>query len=94
MKTPVAPGFTLNDLVPAPANVVVLLGPLGLAFVGPTQPLPGVLPAGEPALPVWLEEPRTPLCFWGFSLPTRATPGIELWSFRLCPPTVHSLHGI
>ena len=52
-----APGFTLNDLVPAPANVVVLLGPLGLAFVGPTQPLPGVLPAGEPPLPVWPEEP-------------------------------------
>ena len=51
-STHLAPGFTLNDLVPAPANVVVL-GPLGLSFVGPTQPLPGVLPAGEPALPVW-----------------------------------------
>ena len=26
------PGFTLNDLVPAPANVVVLWGLLGLGF--------------------------------------------------------------
>ncbi|VFV22220.1 Hypothetical predicted protein, partial [Lynx pardinus] len=28
-NTHLAPGFTLNDLVPAPVNVVVLLGPLG-----------------------------------------------------------------
>ena len=28
-NTHLAPGFTLNDLVPAPANVVVLPGPLG-----------------------------------------------------------------
>ena len=28
-----------------------------LPFGGPTQPLPGVLPAGELPLPVWLEDP-------------------------------------
>ena len=51
----------------------------GLAFGGPTQPLPGVLPAGEPPLPMWPGEPWTPLCSWGFALPIRALPGIELW---------------
>ena len=33
----------------------------GLAFGGPTQPLPDVLPAGELPLSVWPEEPWTPL---------------------------------
>ena len=33
-NTHLAPGFTLNDLVPAPANVVVLPGPLGPLPVG------------------------------------------------------------
>ena len=36
-NTDLGPGFTLNDLVPAPANVVVLwslLGPLGSAGTG------------------------------------------------------------
>ena len=60
-------GFTLNDFVPAPANVVVLPSPLG--------PLPGgVLPAGEPPLPGWPKDLRTSLCSWGFTLPTRAPP--------------------
>ena len=66
----------------------------GLAFGAPTQPLPGVPPAGEPPLPVWPEEPRTPLCSWGFALPTRAPPGIELQSFRLCAHPFYSLNGI
>ena len=66
----------------------------GLAFGGPTQPLPGVIPAEEPPLPMWPEEPGTPLCSWGFALPTRAPPGIELRSFRLCAPPVYSLKGI
>ena len=34
-NTHLAPGFTLNDLVPAPANVVVLPGPLGPCLWGP-----------------------------------------------------------
>ena len=46
----------------------------GLAFGGATQPLPGVLPAGEPPLPVWPEKRRTSLCSWGFAFPTRAPP--------------------
>ena len=57
-NTHLAPGFTLNDLVPAPANVVPSQVHWGLAFGGPAQPLPGVLPAGEPPLPVWPEDPR------------------------------------
>ena len=56
-STHLAPGFTLNDLVPAPTNVVVLPSPLGSCLWGTKQPLPGVLPAGEPPLPVWPEEP-------------------------------------
>ena len=64
----------------------------GLAFRGLTQPLPGVFPAGELPLPMWPEEPWTPLCSWGFALPTRAPPGIELWSFRLCTPSVYILN--
>ena len=51
-----------------------------LAFGGVTQPLPGVLPAGKPPLPMWPEEPRTPLSSWGFALATRALPGIKLHS--------------
>ncbi|XP_003987348.2 gap junction delta-2 protein [Felis catus] len=56
-NTHLAPVFTLNDLVPAPANVVVLLGPLGPYLWGTTQPLPGVLPAGQPPLPCGLKNP-------------------------------------
>ena len=56
-NTCLAPGFTLNDIVLAPANVVVLPGPLAPCLWGPTQPLPGVLPAGEPPLPCG---PKTP----------------------------------
>ncbi|XP_044895868.1 uncharacterized protein LOC123380752 [Felis catus] len=47
----------------------------GLAFGGPSQPQPGVLPAGEPPLPVWPEDARTSVGSWGFALPTRAPPG-------------------
>ncbi|XP_030174485.1 uncharacterized protein LOC115516183 isoform X3 [Lynx canadensis] len=42
---------------------------------GSTQPLPGVLPARQPPFHLWPEEPWTPLCSWGFTLPTRAPPG-------------------
>ncbi|XP_047706423.1 dehydrogenase/reductase SDR family member 12 [Prionailurus viverrinus] len=80
----------------------------GLAFGGPTQPLPGVLPSGEPPLPVWPEEPRNPLRSWGFALPTRAPPDLcqqreqcqEVWrrsvidAFRKSPATLQvSLAG-
>ena len=82
-NTHLAPGFTPGDLVPAPANVVVLEP---LPEWGATQPLPHALPAGEEPLPVWPEDPRTPLCSWGFALPARAPPGMALQSLRLCAP--------
>ena len=41
-------------------------------------------PSRETASAVWPEEPQTPLCSWGFILPTRQPPGIELQSSRLC----------
>ena len=53
-------------------------------------PLPNVFPAGEPPLPMWLEDlSDLTLCFQGFVLPTRALPGIELWSSRFCTSPVY-----
>ncbi|XP_078301533.1 uncharacterized protein LOC144616103 [Panthera onca] len=68
-----APGFTLKDLVPAPANVAAfrgLLGPGGFngLYQVSFQQWNRFSPCG----------PRTswtPLCSWGFALPTRAPPG-------------------
>ena len=95
-NTHLAPGFTLNDLVPAPVNVVVLQGPLG------------PLPLGRLHSPYQMSSQqgnrfslcglRTPpdlvFCSWEFALLTRAPPGIELQSFGLCTPPVYSLNGI
>ena len=53
--THLAPGFTLNVLVPTPANAAVLWGPLGLGVA--TQPLLNVLPAEELPFLVWPEDP-------------------------------------
>ena len=91
-NTPLVPGFTLNDLVPAPVNVAAFWGLLG--------------PGGFTSLyQMFFQEwnrfslcgPRTswtPLCSWGFALPTRAPPGIKLWSCSLCVPLVYCLNGI
>ena len=71
-NTRLAPGFTPRDRVPAPANVVFLWGlprwPHGLYQMPSSR---------GTASPVWPEDPRTPLCSWGFVLPTRAPPGIS-----------------
>ena len=56
-NTHVAPGFTPNDPVLAPVNVVVLPGPPGSCLWGTPQPLPDVLPAGEPTLPCGPKNP-------------------------------------
>ncbi|XP_047701067.1 uncharacterized protein LOC125158266 [Prionailurus viverrinus] len=70
--TRLAPGFTLHDPVPAPANVAAFRG------------LPG--PGGFHSLhrmsfrqrnrlsPCGPSTSRTPLCSWGLALPTRAPP--------------------
>ena len=53
-----AQGFTLNELVLAPVNVVVLQGPLGLLPVGWLHSLYQMFfPRGEPPLPVWPKDP-------------------------------------
>uniref|UniRef100_A0ABI7ZSU9 RBR-type E3 ubiquitin transferase n=1 Tax=Felis catus TaxID=9685 RepID=A0ABI7ZSU9_FELCA len=67
-----APGFTLEDLVPAPANVAAfwgLLGPGGLnsLYQMSFQQWDRFSPCGP-------RTSRTPLCSWGFALPTRAPP--------------------
>ena len=91
-NTRLAPGFTLNDLVLATVNVAVLwglLGPGGFNSLYQTsfQQWNRFSPCGP-------RTSRTPLCSWGFGLSTRAPPGIELWSCRLCTPLVYSLNGI
>ena len=79
-NTHLAPGFTLNNLAPAPANVAVFQGLLE----------PGVLNSlYQMSFQQWNHfspcGPRTfqtPLCSWGLALPTRAPPGIELQPLR------------
>ena len=61
-NTHLAPGFTLNDLVPAPANAAILWGLLGL---GCLKPLPNVLAAVEPLFPVWPKNLPDPTLFLG-----------------------------
>ena len=73
--THLPPGFTLNDLVPEPVNVVVLwglLGPLGSAGVA-TRALPHVVPAGELPLPVWPENLPDPTLLLGIRPSHRST---------------------
>ena len=91
-NTHLVPGFTLNGLVPAPANVVVLQGPLR-ACRRPHSLYPLSSQQGT-ASPLWPENPQTSFCSWGFALPTRAPPGIKLQSCSLCAPLVYGLNGI
>ncbi|VFV42198.1 Hypothetical predicted protein [Lynx pardinus] len=91
-RTLLAPGFTLNDLVPAPANVAVfggLLGPGGFNRLHQTsfQQWNSFSPCGP-------RTSQTRLCSWGLALPTRAPPGRELRSCSRRAPLVYSLNGI
>ena len=91
-NTYLAPGFTLNDLALAPANVAAfwgLLGPGGFnsLYQMSFQQWNRFSPCGP-------RTSRTPLCSWGFAFPTRAPPGIELRTCSLCAPVVYSLNGI
>ena len=91
-NTRLAPGFTLNDLVPAPGNMAVLQGLLGPGGFNSLYQMS--FQQWNHYSPCGPRNSRTPPCSWGFALPTRAPPGIELWSCRLCPPLVYSLNGI
>ena len=90
-NTHLAPGFTLNVLVPTPVNVVVLWGPLGPLPVGWPHSLYQVsFLQGNRLSPMWPEDPLDlTLCSRGFALPTGPPPGIKLQSFRLCTPPVY-----
>ena len=77
-NTHLAPSFTFNDLAPAPANVAIFWGLLGPG---------GFNSLYQMSFQQWncfsLCGPRTswtPLCSWGFTVPTRAPPSIKLWS--------------
>ena len=84
------PGRFHRIFVPIPANVAVLRGLLGPLPVGGLTASTGCLPSGGTASPVWpVGASDLAACSWGFALPTRAPPGIELWSFRLCAPPVY-----
>ena len=91
-NTHLAPGFTLNDLVPAPANVAIFWGLLGPGGFNSLYQMS--FQQWNRFSPCGLRTSWTPLCSWGFALPTRAPPGIELRSCSLCAPLVYSLNGI
>ena len=91
ITTHLTPGFTLN-LVPAPANVASFWGLLGPGGFNSLYQIS--FQKWNRFSPCGLRTSWTPLCSWGFALPTRAPPGIELWSCRLCLPLVYSLNGI
>ena len=91
-NTHLAPGFTLNDLVPALENVAAFWGLLGPGGFNSLYQMS--FQQWNHFFPCVPRTSWTPFCSWGFAFPTRALPGIELWSFSLCTPTVYSLNGI
>ena len=91
-NTHLAPGFTLNDLVPVPANVAILWGLLRPGGFNDLYQMS--FQQWNRFSPCGLRTSQTPLCSWVFTLPTRASPGIELRSCSLCAPLVYSLNGI
>ena len=81
-NTHLAPGFSLNDLVLAPAYVIVLWGLLGLMA---SQPVPNMLPAVEPLLLVWPENLLDPILFLGIRPSHQSTAryqAVELQTLR------------
>ena len=81
---------TLSDLVPAMANVAVLRGLLIPLPVGWLHTLYQMSFQQRNCFsPHGLRTSQPSLCSWEFTLPTRALPGIELWSFRLCASPVY-----
>ena len=69
-NTHLTPGFTLNNLAPAPANVAAFWGLLG---PGGFNSLPNVPPAVEPLFPVWPEILPDPTLFLGIHLSHQST---------------------
>ena len=90
--THLTPGFTLNNLAPAPVNVAAFRGLLGPGGFNSLYQLS--FQQWNRFSPCGLRTSRTPLCSWGFALPSRAPPGMELGSCSLCTPLVYSLNGI
>ena len=83
-NTHLGPGFTLKDLVSAPANVAVFWGLLGPGGFNSLYQMTFL--QWNHFSPCGLRTSRTPLCSWGFALPTRAPPGMELQSCSLSLP--------
>ena len=91
-KPHLAPGFTLNNLAPVPANVAAFQGLLGPGGFNSLYQMS--FQQWNRFFPCGLRTSQIPLCSWGFALPTRAPPGMELRSCSLCAPLVCSLNGI
>ena len=90
-NTRLAPGLTLNDLVPAPANVAAFRGLPGPGGFNSLRQMSfrqrnRLAPCGPSAS-------RTPLCSWGFALPPGAPPGRELRRCSLALPSFTVLMG-
>ena len=91
-NTHLALGFTLNNLAPAPVNVATFRGLLGPGSFNSLYQMS--FQQWNLFSPCGPRTSWTSLCSWVFALPTRAPPGIELWSCSLCAPLVYSLNGI
>ncbi|XP_058591793.1 uncharacterized protein LOC131515131 isoform X2 [Neofelis nebulosa] len=71
-NTHLTPGFTLKDLVWAPANVAAFWGLLGPGGFNSLHQMS--FQQWDRFSPCGPRTSRTPLCSWGFALPTRAPP--------------------
>ena len=86
-NTHLSPGYTLNDIFPSPVNVAIFLGLVGPGAFNSLYQMS--FQQWNRFSPCGPRTSWTPLCSCGLALPTRAPPGIELWSCKLCSPLVY-----
>ena len=80
-NTHLAPGFTLNDLAPAPVNVAAFRGLLGSGGFNSLYQMS--FQHWNRFSPYGLRTSWTPCRSWGFSFPTRAPPAFALPLFTV-----------
>ena len=84
-----APGFTLNDLVPAPANVAILWGLLGPGGLTASAKCPS---SSGTASPMWLEKLPDPTLLLGIHPSHQSTARYRAVEFQtLCSPVYRVL---
>ena len=90
-NTHLAPGFTPNDLAPAPVNVAVLWGLWAQVAL---QPLPNVLPVVELLFPGWSENLLDPTLLLGILLSHQSTARYLATEFQTLRSPLYSLNGL